>query len=539
MRPHLHFCIFFILIPFLSFAQRDFKLNIDQPSSNKQDEYGQAIVPTIDGGIMVAGYTQSLIGIDDDMFFIRLNAEGELVWSKRWTTTEYDHPISVMAEDDGTFIIFGTSGPALFLAEMKADGGISWAKTYQSEVENSYFVPTGMIKVANQYAMVTEYSGQVVDNRGADLLIQYVDLLGQKENTLRLDHPEGILKPYAIAPGPAGSIGIVGRIWAGPETRIDGFLLQVTNSTINDFLTFAVEEDNEFDAICEDQKGSGYFISGTTNLADDYGYVRTPVVMRVNPEAISWARLTDLPVKPLHRDDGALFLISNTTDAVQENGGEDIRLIEMTTSGDFVNSQFVDYSFIISQDDFVNGWAFDPDGRVLLTGRASPNFPNEDGFVEVISLSKNSPCVDLQSTSSPGFKSYQASWTNGGSLDKPSAPAMIITDIEPAIQVSDLQAEIIAYCNQVTAVKSSNEKESLFSIVPNPAGNLLTVQFENDRAGFDGILSLFDVTGRRIHQEKVNGIGSISIPIRSLSSGIYFLKYQEKDLEYSVHFVKK
>lgn len=386
MRLLSYFCTFLFFLPFFLSAQGDYKLVIDQPSSIRYDEYGEVVVPTNDGGILIAGYTESLVGIDDDMIFIRLNSSGELVWSKRWSTGEHDHPISVIAESDGRFIIYGFSGPSLFLAEMKSDGDISWAKTYRPDTDNGYFIPTGMIRVGNRYAMVTEYSGTDVDARGADILIHYVDLLGQKESTVQFDHPEGILKPSGMAAGPSGSIGIVGRIWAGqrPLTRIDGFLLSVTNSSVNEFLTFAVDEDNEFEAICADEKGSGFFISGTTNLPDPFGYIQKPVIMRANLESISWAKITDLPVTPLHHENGSLFLLSTVDDAVEAQGGKDIRIMEMTTGGDFTHTQFVDYSFFISQDDLFRDASFDQDGRILITGRASPNFPNEYGFVELI-----------------------------------------------------------------------------------------------------------------------------------------------------------
>jgi hypothetical protein len=105
--------------------------------------YGEAewdeaysVQQTSDGGYIVAGVTWSF-GVDSgDIFFIKTDANGNIIWAKTYGGTNYDLAYSVQQTSDGGYIVagitasFGAGGYDIFLVKTDANGNLQWAKTY-------------------------------------------------------------------------------------------------------------------------------------------------------------------------------------------------------------------------------------------------------------------------------------------------------------------------------------------------------------------------------------------------------------------------
>jgi len=70
------------------------------------DDYGYSIRKTTDGGYIIAGYTTSF-GEAGDVYLIRIDANGELIWSKAFGGSQTDYGWSVRQTVDEGFIIAG------------------------------------------------------------------------------------------------------------------------------------------------------------------------------------------------------------------------------------------------------------------------------------------------------------------------------------------------------------------------------------------------------------------------------------------------
>ena len=101
-------------------------------------DYSYSVQETTDGGFIITGDTQSF-GPDSstDVYLIKIDSEGNILWSRTFGGTTNDGGVSVCQTMDGGYIITGfTVG---FLAYPKSDfyiiktdneGNISWSKTY-------------------------------------------------------------------------------------------------------------------------------------------------------------------------------------------------------------------------------------------------------------------------------------------------------------------------------------------------------------------------------------------------------------------------
>lgn len=93
------------------------------------------IVPTNDGGYMLSGDTRDN-QLKQDVWLVKVSASGTVLWNKSFGFSTLDEQVAEMiASSDGTFVIFGTvlentNDPNFFIAKADADGNLIWQKKY-------------------------------------------------------------------------------------------------------------------------------------------------------------------------------------------------------------------------------------------------------------------------------------------------------------------------------------------------------------------------------------------------------------------------
>ncbi len=100
------------------------------------DEDAQWAQFTFDGGIIITGSTQSFGAESDDVFLIKTDMQGEMLWSNTFGGVETDLSLSVAESSSGGYIIagqtesYGNGNDDVYLIRVDDEGGLMWEQTF-------------------------------------------------------------------------------------------------------------------------------------------------------------------------------------------------------------------------------------------------------------------------------------------------------------------------------------------------------------------------------------------------------------------------
>lgn len=133
-----------------------------------QRQFGGADVESVgqialasDGGFLIAGSTRSYGSGETDAYVIRLNAQGDTLWTRAFGGAAYEDLRTVLADDDGWLVAgytssFGAGQSEALLVNLDDAGNLLWSKTYgNSGPEGARWIE----RTADGGLIMTGYSG--------------------------------------------------------------------------------------------------------------------------------------------------------------------------------------------------------------------------------------------------------------------------------------------------------------------------------------------------------------------------------------------
>jgi hypothetical protein len=103
---------------------------------NANNDIGKSVIQLIDSSYIMVGYTNSIGFGGYDIFLVKADKYGALVWQKTIGGTDWDFANSLQQTSDGGFIIagstysYGYGNEDGYVVKTDANGNITWSKTF-------------------------------------------------------------------------------------------------------------------------------------------------------------------------------------------------------------------------------------------------------------------------------------------------------------------------------------------------------------------------------------------------------------------------
>lgn len=234
------------------------------------NDIGRSIIQLKDSGFVIAGYTNSFGSGGYDVFAVRTDKNGNLIWQKAFGGFDWDFGYCVKESNGGDSLIicgntysFGYGKSDGYIIKTDINGNLQWQKAYGGADDDEFKSFT--LTYNNQYAFAgtTKSMGDtkgdcwlMKTNLGGDSLISYSKQTSRKENINDINETND--KGFILCGGADTSNG-------APE-RTDSYLLKV-----DEFGNFQWERPYGLGIVADDQHHS-MTKSKTTN--ETYAYVR-------------------------------------------------------------------------------------------------------------------------------------------------------------------------------------------------------------------------------------------------------------------------
>lgn len=115
-----------------------------------------------DGGFILAGTSDTPYNYDE-ILLVRIDAQGDTLWTRRWGTTAFDRPYEIVPTPDGGFIVAATksyNSDKGILLKLVAAGNEEWMQTYndydQDEIHSAKPTLDGGYIIAGEHKISSD-----------------------------------------------------------------------------------------------------------------------------------------------------------------------------------------------------------------------------------------------------------------------------------------------------------------------------------------------------------------------------------------------
>jgi hypothetical protein len=228
-------------------------------------DVGFSLIQTSDGGYAIAGFTSSFGAGGDDIYVVKLDAKGNLQWTKTIGGPDDEIGYSLIQTSDGGFAIagytqsFGAREWDVYVAKLDANGNLQWTKTIGGKKED---MGTSLIQTSDGGFAIAGYT-QSFGAGEADVYVVKLDANGNLQWTKTIGGKNWDKGNFLIQTSDGG-YAIAGFTSSFGAGRDDVYVVKLdANGNLQWTKTIGAPESEEGNSLIQTSDG-GYAITGTT-----------------------------------------------------------------------------------------------------------------------------------------------------------------------------------------------------------------------------------------------------------------------------------
>jgi hypothetical protein len=389
----------------------------------KNDDGGKSLIQTSDGGYAITGYTYSFGAGETDVYVVKLDANGNLQWTTTIGGPESEEGNSLIQTSDGGYAIagytisFGAGYTDVYVIKLDANGNLQWTKIIGGKKDD---VGTSLVQTSDGgYAIAgaTTSSGAGY----ADVYVIKLDANGNLQWTKTIGGP-GDEIGFSLIQTSDGGYAITGYTSSFGAGKLDVYVVKLdADGNLRWTKTIGGSGDEVGFSLIQTSDG-GYAITGTTQ---SFGIGETDVyVVKLDTNGnLQWTKTIGGPgdevgFSLIQTSDGGYAIAGATTSSGA--GEADVYVVKLDANGNLQwtktigakNEKLINSSIIQTSD-----------GSYVIAG-TTRSFGAGGRDVYFIKLDKNGDaCCAVSQTSQVGsggtLSSPTSSIGSGGTLTAP------------------------------------------------------------------------------------------------------------------------
>jgi hypothetical protein len=308
----------------------------------ESDDWGKSLIQTPDGGYAITGYTRSFGVGDWDVYVVKLDAHGNLQWTKTISGESDDWGLSLIQTSDGGYAIagdtksFGAGGYDVYVVKLDANGNLQWTKTIGGPEGDG---GSSLIQTSDGgYAIAGSTTS--FGAGGYDVYVVKLDANGNLQWTKTIGGPKDDWGKSLIQTSDGG-YAIAGSTNSFGAGDLDVYVVKLdANGNLQWTKTIGGPK-REWGSSLTQTSDGGYAIAGRYFLIGDYGEVYAGYVYVVKLDAkgnLQWTKTIDVKNEYISEpsliqtSDGGYAIAGTTTSF--DAGDLDVYVVKLDKNGD-------------------------------------------------------------------------------------------------------------------------------------------------------------------------------------------------------------
>ncbi len=329
--------------------------------SSDETRFSHTIQQTVDGGYIVAGSSTSFTApMDEDIWVLKLDSTGDILWEKTYGGASGDSANAIEQTEDGGYVVsghtysYGAGNNDIWVLKLDANGSILWQKTYggsgydnsssiQQTADGGYIVAGD----TNSFGAVSKDFWVLKLDAGGDIL--WEKAYGNDSSNLAYCIRQTTDDGYVVAGHTADDV------WVIKLDSNGNVLWQNTFGETGEYRAYSVEQTTD----------NGYIVAGSSVLSGNYDFF----LLKLNASGNEvWQKTYGGPwgdvAYSIQQTTDEGYVVAGHTSSFGTEDNDDIWVLKLDPNGDSLWQK----TYGGSHDDSAHSVAQTAEGGYILAG---------------------------------------------------------------------------------------------------------------------------------------------------------------------------